>query len=401
MKQVFRAFAHRNYRLYWTGFVLSLTGTWMQMLAQSWLVWRLTESPLWLGIIGAMPHLPSLLLGSIGGVLVDRSAKRTILLVTQTGMGLSALALALLTFTGNIHPWHILILSTVSGIFMAVDTPARLSFVTDLVGKDDLGNAVALNSTTFNAARLIGPSIAGIMVPIVGEGGCFLINAVSFSSLIIALLMMRNLPPPSTTARESIFKQLHEAYLYVTDSPVPRTLILNTVVFAVFGFSYAVLMPVFADEILKVGVRGLGLLMGAGGIGALAGGIWQAWLPKDAKRGRIILISTVGLGVSLMLFSVSRDFYLSSFALAVSGFFGIALLTSTNTTLQIYTPDHLRGRVLGFYSSSFLGFLPLGSFLLGALADVWSASLTLFASAVVCIIVALATILGNKRLKAI
>jgi MFS family permease len=340
-------------------------------------------------------------LGSIGGVLVDRSHKRKVLFITQSGMALSALALAYLTLTDQIQVVHILIIAAVSGVFMAVDAPARLSFVTDLVGKEDLGNAIALNSSTFNGARLIGPSIAGVLIPLLGEGVCFLINATTFLAMLIGLSMMRDLPGPSGDRSEPILKQLREAYCFVKESPVQRVLIRNVIAFAMLGFSYTTLMPVFADRILNVGVRGLGALMAAGGIGALIGGLWQASLSRDHKRGKVVMMGMMGLGASLFIFSISPWFELSLFALALSGFSGISMLASTNTLLQTMTPDHLRGRVLGFYTSSFLGFLPIGSFMLGALADRLGAPLTLTACSILCMILALYTIFHYRRLRAV
>ncbi|MBU0691991.1 MFS transporter [bacterium] len=401
MKQVFQAFSHRNYRLYWYGFTLSLMGTWMQQLAQGWLVWRLTESTLWLGIIGAMPQLPSLLLGSIGGVLVDRTHKRKVLFITQTGIALTALALAYLTITEQVTPMHILVISAIAGVFMAVDAPARLSFVSDLVGEEDIGNAVALNSSTFNATRLVGPAVAGIIIPFVGEGMCFLINAVTFGAMIIGLSLMRNLPGPSADSREPIFKQLRDAYCFVKAAPVQRVLIRNVIVFAAFGFSYMTLMPAFADAILNVGVRGLGWMMGSIGIGALIGGLWQASLPKGTKRGPIVMLGMAGMGCGLLVFSLSPWFTLSILALGFLGFSGISMLASTNTLLQTLTPDHLRGRVLGFYTSAFLGFLPFGSFAIGAVAEHLGAPVTLAISAVICIAVALYTIFHYHRLRVV
>lgn len=373
----------------------------MQTLAQGWLIWRLTESALWLGVIGAMSQLPSLVLGSIGGVLVDRAPKRTVLFITQTGQAIAALLLAILTFTHAVNEWHVLILSTISGIFLAVDAPARLAFVGDLVGKEDIGNAVALNSSTFNAARLVGPSLAGILVPLFGEGVCFLVNALSYLSLIITLSMMSNLPPPAGDPREPIIKQLREAYAYIVRSPVQRVLIRNVVIFAIFGFSYTTLLPMVADHVLNTGAEGLGILMSAGGIGALLGGLWQASMGRENKRGWVVMLGMTGLGLGLLIFALSKQFEISVIAMAMTGFSGISMLASTNTLLQNLTPDHLRGRVLGFYTSSFLGFGPIGAFLLGALADFSDARVALASTAAMCLIVAVYTVVHYRRLRAV
>jgi MFS family permease len=398
---VFRAFAVRNYRIYWTGFSLSLVGSWMQTLAQSWLVWDLTHSPFWLGIVGAMPQLPSLILGSIGGVLVDRAPKRTLLILTQAGLGLAALALAVVTLLGVVRVEHVIVIAAITGIFTSVDTPARLSFVTDIVGKEYLGNAIALNSTTFNATRLIGPSIAGLLIPWIGTGGCFLINGISFLAMIVAVASIRNVPPPSYNRNVSVAALWREAFRYILDSPVPRALILNVVVFSALGFSYVVLMPMFADEILESGVRGLGLLMGAVGVGALGGGIWQAALPPRTRRGRVVIAGAFGLSVGILLFSFSRNFLLSLCILPLVGLSSISMLASTNTLLQTLAPDHLRGGVLGFYTTAFSGIMPIGSMILGGMAAEYGAPLTVRVSGIICLVVALLTLARNKRLMAV
>jgi len=395
---IFRAFAVRNYRIYWTGFAISLVGSWMQTLAQSWLVWDLTRSAFWLGMVGALSQLPSLILGSIGGVLVDRTVKRRLLIITQSGLALSALALAVVTLSGVVRVEHVVVIAAITGLFTAVDTPARLSFVTEVVGKEHLGNAIALNSTTFNAARLVGPSIAGLLVPLIGTGGCFLVNSLSFLAMIFALMMMRDLPAPAYDTSTSVVAQWREAFRYVMRARVPRALILNVVVFSAFGYSYVVLMPVFADTILESGVRGMGAMMGAVGVGALAGGIWQAALSHRARRGRVVIFGAFTLCVALLLFSFSRSLWLSILILPLVGLASISMLASTNTLLQTLAPDHLRGRVLGFYTTAFMGIMPIGSMIVGAVAAEYGAPHTIAAGAAVCLIVASLTLARNKRL---
>ena len=398
MHPIFRAFAVRNYRIYWTGFAISLVGSWMQTLAQSWLVWDLTRSAFWLGMVGALSQLPSLILGSIGGVLVDRTVKRRLLIITQSGLALSALALAVVTLSGVVRVEHVVVIAAITGLFTAVDTPARLSFVTEVVGKEHLGNAIALNSTTFNAARLVGPSIAGLLVPLIGTGGCFLVNSLSFLAMIFALMMMRDLPAPAYDTSTSVVAQWREAFRYVMRARVPRALILNVVVFSAFGYSYVVLMPVFADTILESGVRGMGAMMGAVGVGALAGGIWQAALSHRARRGRVVIFGAFTLCVALLLFSFSRSLWLSILILPLVGLASISMLASTNTLLQTLAPDHLRGRVLGFYTTAFMGIMPIGSMIVGAVAAEYGAPHTIAAGAAVCLIVASLTLARNKRL---
>jgi MFS family permease len=395
---IFRTFAVRNYRIYWTGFTISLVGSWMQTLAQSWLVWDLTRSAFWLGMVGALSQLPSLILGSIGGVLVDRTVKRRLLIITQSGLALTAMALAVVTLSGVVRVEHVVVIAAITGIFTAMDTPARLSFVSEIVGKEYLANAIALNSTTFNAARLVGPSIAGLLIPIIGTGGCFLVNSLSFGAMILALMMMRDLPAPVYDTSTSVVAQWREAFRYVMRARVPRALILNVIVFSAFGYSYVVLMPVFADVILESGVRGMGAMMGAVGVGALAGGIWQAALSSKARRGRVVIFGAFTLCVALLLFSFSRSLWLSILILPLVGLASISMLASTNTLLQTLAPDHLRGRVLGFYTTAFMGIMPIGSMIVGAVAAEYGAPHTIAAGAVVCLIVASLTLTRNKRL---
>lgn len=395
---VFRAFRHRNFRLFFTGFAISMLGSWMQTLAQSWLVWRLTHSATWLGIIGAMPQLPSLVLGPFGGVIVDRHFKRSVLIATQCGMGLCAAALAYYTLTEQVTEWIVLAIAVCSGVFVAIDTPARLSFAQDMVGKDDLGNAIALNSTTFNAARLVGPSIAGLLVPLIGEGGIFLMNAVSFFGLIGTLLMMRDLPLP-TAAHAPVLRQLREAFIFVRGSALHRTLIVNIILFSILGFSYVPLLPVMADHVLDVGVRGLGLMFGAAGLGALIGGLRMASVKTGAKRGRNVLIGATGLCVTVIAFAASRWFPFSLLALAGAGYSFATMLASTNTLLQSFAPDELRGRVVGIYTTSFLGVLPFGNLLAGSLADQIGATWTMAACAGLTLIVISQTIGRSTELR--
>lgn len=373
----------------------------MQSLAQGWLVWRLSHDAFLLGVVGAVSQIPSLLFGSIGGVIVDRTVKRKVLFITQAGMALSALLLAIVTYTNIVTVEYVLIIATISGIFGAIDAPARQAFIHDLVGRDDLGNAVALNATTFNGARLIGPSIAGLMVPIIGEAGCFTFNALSYCALIVTLTMMTNLPEPITTQRKPIGHEWKEAFSYIRKTPLPRALILNTIVYSAFGFAYTVLMPVFADKILDVGVRGMGMLMGAVGAGALIGGVWMASFPTGSKRGMMVIFGAMGFAIGAIGFSLSTYVPLSLLLLAMIGFSSITMLSSTNTLLQMHAPDQLRGRVLGFYTTSFMGTAPIGNFLVGVLAAKIGSQWALTSISVFCLVIALQTVVVNKHVRAV
>lgn len=381
------------------GHAVSLIGSWMQTLAQGWLVWRLTESPFWLGVASAMSQLPSLLLGSVGGVIVDRTRKRRVLFITQSGLAVTAMMLAILTYTDHIRVEIVVLLAAVSGVFIAIDAPARLSFVQDLVGKEDVGNAVALNSTTFNGARLVGPSIAGVLVPFIGEAGCFLINSLSFTALLFTLTRMKNLPQPIVNPKNSFSKEWMEAFQFVKNSQLHRLVLINTAAFGSFAFAYTVLAPAFAGEVLNIGVQGLGLLMGTVGAGALMGGLSMASLPKGTPRGKMIQYAGFSLATVVFVFSISNWIPLSFVMLFFIGLSGIFLLASSNTVLQIHTPDALRGRVLGMYTTCFLGVSPVGHFLVGALAEKIGTQEALAIVSGLCFFIAIFTLGKNSALR--
>lgn len=395
----FRAFTHKNYKLFWTGHAISLIGTWMQTLAQGWLVWRLTHSPFWLGVASAMSQLPSLLLGSVGGVIVDRTRKRRVLFVTQSGLAITALTLAILTYLNIIRVEIVVLLAAISGVFAAIDAPARLSFVQDLVGKEDVGNAVAINSTTFNAARLVGPSIAGILVPYIGEAGCFFLNSLSYAALLFTLSLMKNLPKPVPNHSNSFHQQWLEAFHYVKNSQLHRLILLNTAAFGSFAFAYTVLAPAFAGQVLDIGVQGLGLLMGTVGAGALTGGLTLASFPREKPRGKLIQQAGFTLSVVVFIFSISKIVPISFVMLFLIGFSGIFLLASSNTVLQIHTPDHLRGRVLGLYTTCFLGVSPIGHFLVGSIAEQIGPQAALAFVSGLCFVIAIFTLGRNQALR--
>lgn len=368
----------------------------MQNLTLGWLVWRLTHSPFWLGIVGAMPFIPSLFLASIGGVIVDRYDKRKMLLWTQGGLALQALILGVLTIAGSIQLYQIILLAVVAGVLMAIDIPTRLAFVRELVGKDDLDNAIALHSMAFNGARIVGPPIAGVLVPLIGEGGCFLVNAVTFSSILFCLLTMRGLERFLISSREPIWAQLSYAFLFMRGNAVIRPLMVSLAFFGIFGFTMVVLLPIFADQILQVGVRGLGALMGAMGIGALLGSLVQAALSKDSRRGRIVLGGAIGLALGFMGFALSKWFVLSLALLVLAGFAMILMLTSLVTLIQKQTPEELLGRVMGLYVTGFIGLVPIGNVIAGLLASGIGAPATMFLGSSICLVVTL-LILGRNR----
>jgi len=392
----FRALRHRNFRLFWWGQVVSLVGTWMQSLTIGWLVWRLTHSPFWLGVAGAMPFMPSLFLSSIGGVFVDRYAKRKTLLATQGGLALQAATLGILTVSGVVQLYQIILLAILAGILMAMDIPARLAFVQEMVGEDDLDNAIALNSTAFNSARIVGPLVAGILVPLVGEGGCFLINALTFSAVICSLLAMRDLEDSRVSNDDPLLTQLRQAFSFMRGHAVIRPLMMSLGCFGLFGFTMVVLMPIFADRILDVGVRGLGALMGAMGVGALSSSLAQATLSRDRMRGPLVLAGAVGLALGFLGFALSRSFVLSLILLAVAGASMILMLNSLVTLIQKQTPKELLGRVMGLYTTGFVGLIPIGNLLAGLLASGIGAPATMCLGSALCLVAAL-LILGRSR----
>lgn len=364
----FRALRHRNFRLFWFGQLISLIGTWMQSAAQWWLVHRLTHEPIWLGIVGTATFLPVFLFTFLGGVVADRAPKRTMLVVTQISAMVLALVLSILTHTGAVTVTHIIILAFLLGTVNAFDMPIRQSFVVELVGDGDLMNAIALNSSVFNAARVIGPAVAGLLIASTGEALCFFLNGVSFVPVIIGFLMMR-LAPTERRRPKPVLHELAEGFRFVTRTERVRRILLAVGISSVFGMSFTVLLPVFADKILGAGARGYGLLMGAVGVGAVTGALRLAGRTSTHGTARLITGGMALFGLALLGVAVSRQFVLSMAFLAIVGAAMITQLATTNTYLQRTTPNELRGRVLSIYSFVLVGLAPVGSFLAGALAQ--------------------------------
>ncbi len=368
LPSMLRAFNHRNYRLFFIGQFISLCGTWMQTVAQAWLVYRLTGSAILLGFVGFSSQIPVFLISPIAGVVADRYNRHRIIVFTQTAAMLLAFILALLTLTHQVRVWHIPVLAALLGIVNAFDVPARQAFIKDMVGKNDLINAVALNSSMFNSARMIGPAIAGVLVAAVGEGLCFLINSVSYLAVIAGLLQMRipaqnNLQPAGGT-----LNSIAEGFKFAWHAEPVRLLLILLGLVSLVGMPYAVLMPIFADQVLHGGPKALGMLLAAVGIGALTGALILANRRGIHGLERWITISLAGFGTCLFLFSFSRSFWLSMALLLPAGFFMIGQMASSNTFIQTIVPDNLRGRVMSFYAMMFIGMAPFGSLLAGALA---------------------------------
>jgi MFS family permease len=365
----FRALRHRNFRLFFAGQLISLIGTWMQTLAQSWLVYRLTHSAALLGAVGFSSQIPVLFLGPVAGIFADRHSRRWIVIGTQTSMMAQALVMAALTLTHTIKVWEIFVLALFLGVCNAFDIPARQSFIVEMVGSEDLMNAIALNSSTFNAARSIGPAIAGILVAALGEGMCFLLNGLSFLAVIAGLLMMKIHRRVFQRSNTRKLDQFREGFRYVRANAAIRSLLLMLGIVSLLGMSYTVLMPIFADNILHIGARGLGELLTSAGVGALIGALWLARRQRVQGLDRIVARAAGGYGMSLVLFGCSRTGWLSLLLLVPIGFCLMVQLGSTNTLIQSIVSDTMRGRVMGIYSMMFLGMAPFGSLIAGFMAQ--------------------------------
>jgi MFS family permease len=387
VKQTLRALRHKNYRLFFTGQSLSLIGTWMQSVALGWLVYRLTDSAFLLGLVGFSSQIPTFVMASFAGVLADRYNKHKIIVTTQILAMVQAFILAFLTLSGSIQIWHIIVLSLFSGLINAFDMPTRQSFVIDMVDdRNDLPNAIALNSSVFNAARLIGPTIAGFVISALGEGLCFLINGMSFLTVIVALLLMKIPPKPNNNKNERVLEGVKEGIKYAYNFKPIRALLLLIGLVSLTGMPYTVLMPVFARDILRGNSHTLGFLFGAVGTGAFIGAIYLASRKSVLGLGRWIAIAASIFSLGLLFFSFSRNIYLSMVLMLFTGFGMMMQMASTNTLLQTLVDDDKRGRIMSLYVMAFMGTAPFGSFMAGTLASTIGAPYTVLSSGVICLI---------------
>lgn len=384
-----RALQHRNYRLFLSGQFLSLVGTWVQNVAQAWLVYRLTGSSVMLGLIGFAGQIPYLVLSPIAGVVADRTNQRWLVTAAQVLATLQAVLLAVLTLTNVVKPWHIFFLALGLGIVGVFDMTGRQTFLVEMVGKENLMNAIALNSSVYNSGRVLGPAIAGVLVAVIGEGWCFVVNAASFLGVIAGLLMMR-LPPYQRRADAgSAMEHFREGWNYVRTHAPSRALLLLLGVASITNYPFLVLMPIFADRVLHGGPKTMGLLMSATGGGAVLGALYMASRTGVRGLSRTITATTLMYSAALILFSFSRNVHLSMLALAATGAGMLLSVACTNTSLQTIVPDALRGRVVGFYGMMFMGMAPIGSLLAGWLAGIIGAPNTVAIGAMICIIAAL------------
>jgi MFS family permease len=395
-----RALRHRNFRLFWTGQLISLIGTWMQMVARGWLVLELSHSPFWLGMVGFASSVPVLLLSLWAGAVADSVSRRALVIWTQTISMVMAFTLAGLTFTGLVEVWHVLAISLVLGTVFAFDAPTRQALTVDMVGKDDLMNAVALNSAIFNGARVLGPAIGAVALAWHGPALAFFLNGLSYVAVLIGLFKMQL--PPYTRKHENsnAVKRVLEGLRYVRNNDTIAPLMLLVATVSVFAFPYSVLMPVFADSILRVGEQGYGMLMAASGVGSLVGALSLAVQSgrQSVRRGRTIMLGALGLPVFLAIFALSNNYLLSLAMLLGVGWTMISVNATTNTVIQTTVPDELRGRVNGVFAFLFVGMAPLGNLQAGVLADRIGAPLTLVIGAIVTGVVTVLVLLRKRHI---
>lgn len=388
MRHLLRALRSRNYRLFIAGQGVSLVGTWMQQVAMSWLVYRLTGSAMLLGVVGFASQIPTIFISPFAGVFADRWDRRRLLLVTQSLALLQAAFLALVVLTGIVQVWQIVLLSLVLGLVNAFDIPIRQSFVVEMVDqREDLGNAIALNSSMVNGARLIGPAIAGLLVASMGEGICFVLNAISYLAVILALAAMR-IPPaaPRQHARRHILHELQEGFLYAYRFGPIRSILLLLALVSLMGMPYSVLVPVFAKDILHGDAHTFGFLMTGAGSGALAGTLYLASRKSVRGLGRVIVRATILFAIGIAAFALSGNFLLSLASLALAGFGGMTLVASCNTVLQTILDEDKRGRVMSFFTMAFIGVAPFGSLGAGSMAGILGPRNTLLLGSAGCLI---------------
>ena len=384
----FRALNHRNFRLFFMGQFVSRVGFWMQNMAQAWLVYRLTESSLMLGLVAFAGQVPTLILGLLAGVVADRFSRYRVILLMLVLALIQALVLGILTVGGWITAWQVFALALIAGMIQAFEMPARQSFLMEIVGRDDITSAVALNSTLVNGARIIGPALAGLFVAGFGEGVCFLFNGLSYVPIILGFLAMR-LPPRADAdqPRSSTGAFIREGVTYAFRTPAIRLLLILISLISLISTPYTVLMPVFAGDILRSGPNGMGMLMGAAGAGAVVGALLLARHQDTEKLGRVMAIALIRFGIGLLLFSWSENFWLSMLVLPLVGSGFMVPMSVTNTLLQTLAPDHLRGRVMSLFFIMFMGAPPIGSLLAGFLAPIIGAPVTVGSMGVLSLLV--------------
>jgi MFS family permease len=399
-----RAFGHRNYRLFFGGQGVSLVGTWMQTVAQAWLILQLTSDPFMLGLLSAAQFMPVMVLGLFGGIVADALPKRQILIATQTSQMILAFVLFGLTVTGTVEVWQIMVLALLLGVTNAVDMPTRQAFAVEMVGHDDIQNAVALNSAMFNGARIVGPAVAGIAIGILGLAAAFLINALSFLAVIVAYAVMRDedLHSPAHYHRpatvRAIGQTLGDGLRYVWRSPMLLLPITILGLVSTFGMNFSVVVPALADEVLKTDATGFGILMASTGVGSMTAALLIAF--SGRSRPAVIGVGALVLGGALVAAGFITSFALSLAAMAFVGFGAIGMAATANTTIQLNVEDGYRGRVMSVYTTVFAGSAPIGGVLAGWLASTYTVSTSLLIAGVLCVVTGLAGILWLAQIRA-
>jgi len=399
LPRTFSSLRHPSFRLFWYGQTISLCGAWMQTVAQSWLVFQLTNSPFWLSVVGAAGNFPILFFSLFGGVVADRISKRGLLVFTQAAAAILALILGLLVSFKMVRVWQIVALAAILGLVEAFDTPARQAFVVEMVGREDLPNAIALHSMIFHASRVIGPAIAGLLIGIFGVSISFFLNALSFVPVIIVLMKMKLPPhkPPDTSA--SVWEEVSSGLKFVYGQTEARMLILFVSVFALFAMPYAALMPAFARDILGLGAKGYGGLMSVVGVGALLGALYLATVGDSHNKGRAVAVSALLSSAGLILFAFSHNLWLSAITLFIIGFCFVTGIATSNIILQILTPHELRGRVMSIFVLMFIGMIPIGNLIIGALAHVWGISVAVAIGGGICLLTAIVLFQKQKQFR--
>ncbi len=392
------ALHHRNFRLFWFGQMISLVGTWMQNVARGWLVLQMTNSPFLLGLVSMIGTLPVLFVAPIGGALADKLNKRTVVISTQITAMLLAFALATLILTKHVQYWHIVVLASILGVTMAIDAPTRQSFIVEMVGKKDLLNAIALNSSIFNLARILGPALAGLIISAIGIVLCFYVNGISYLAVIAGLFMMKGNFSPVKKKNTHVIRDIRDGFGYARHDRNIMSLITLVALSSIFIMPYAMLMPVFARDILNVGAKGLGILLASAGVGALVGALTLALFSDYRKKGRFVMAGTTTFVTATVLFSFSNNYHLSLLLLLFIGWGMVMQNASINSLLQTIAPDHLRGRIMSLYVLFFMGMMPFGSFQAGFIADHLGAQMALRIGGIIVACITVFLFAGNKGL---
>jgi MFS family permease len=398
-----RAFQHRNYRLFFGGQAISLVGTWMQQVAQGWLVLQLTNDPFWLGLVAVAQFGPILALGLFGGLIADHLPKRQTLLVTQIVALVLAFALFGLTATGVVEVWHVMVLAAMLGVANAVDMPTRQAFAVEMVGRDDMTNAVGLNAALFNGSRIVGPAIAGLLIGAFDISVAFLVNGLSYIAVVIAYLLMRDddlrtrIPIARPTSWRDVVENLAEGARYVRGTPLVLLAVTVVGLAATFGMNFQVLVPPLADDILKVGPSGFGFLMAASGVGSTIAALWVAFSRRVGPWP--IVLGAIGLGLASVVLALSTSFALSLVAMFFAGMGAIAMAVTANATIQASVPDQLRGRVMSVYTTVFAGSVPAGGLFAGAIASQLGVPAAFMAGAALTLAVGLGSLVWLRRIR--